>query len=186
MRIPVRALTATVAVAALVATAAASVATPALAFPATSKQTVINYLRSITGNHTVSGQHNKEPASAPGQYTQQAHDITGQWPGLWGGDMMFNSADVANRQRVVDQAKTEWANGSLVALTWHACSPTVGATCNFDGGVKTSISNAQFQQIVTGGTALNATWRSRMAAVVPYLRQLRTPASRCSGGRSTR
>nr|BFE73806.1 hypothetical protein GCM10020092_071070 [Actinoplanes digitatis] len=173
MRIPVRALTATVAVAALVATAAASVATPALAFPATSKQTVINYLRSITGNHTVSGQHNKEPASAPGQYTQQAHDITGQWPGLWGGDMMFNSADVANRQRVVDQAKTEWANGSLVALTWHACSPTVGATCNFDGGVKTSISNAQFQQIVTGGTALNATWRSRMAAVVPYLRQLR-------------
>jgi mannan endo-1,4-beta-mannosidase len=168
MKIP-RALTA----AALMATAAVSVATPAQAFPATSKQTVINYLKSITGNHIVSGQHNKEPASAPGQYSQQAHDITGQWPGLWGGDLMFNPADVANRQRVVDQAKTEWANGSLVALTWHACSPTVGATCNFDGGVKTSISNTQFQQIVTGGTALNTTWRSRMAAVVPYLKQLK-------------
>jgi len=143
------------------------------AFAATPKATVVNYLKSITGQHTVSGQHNKEPATAPGQYTQQVHDITGQWPGLWGGDMMFRADDIANRQRVIDQAKTEWANGSLVALTWHACSPTVGATCEFDGGVKTQISDAQFQEIVTAGTNLNSVWRSRMAAVVPYLRQLK-------------
>jgi mannan endo-1,4-beta-mannosidase len=145
----------------------------ASAFTATSKATVISYLRSISGTSIVSGQHNKEPASSPGQYTQQAYDVTGQWPGLWGGDMMFRSDDIANRQRVVDQAKTEWRNGSLVALTWHACSPTVARTCEFDGGVKTRISDSQFQQIVTGGTALNQTWRARMAEVVPYLRQLK-------------
>jgi mannan endo-1,4-beta-mannosidase len=87
--------------------------------------------------------------------------------------MMFRADDVNNRQRLVDQAKTEWANGSLVALTWHACSPTVGRTCEFEGGVKTRISPAQFQEIVTGGTNLNNVWRSRMAEVVPYLRQLR-------------
>ncbi|MFF5075690.1 glycosyl hydrolase [Actinoplanes sp. NPDC000266] len=167
-RIPAAVLTA-----ALVAAAAMTPAGPAGAFPATPRSTVINYLKAITGNHVVSGQHNKEPATSPGQYTQQVHDITGQWPGLWGGDMMFTSNDIANRQSVVNQAKTEWANGSLVALTWHACSPTVGATCNFDGGVKTTISDAQFQQVVTGGTALSNTWRSRMAAVVPYLRQLK-------------
>jgi mannan endo-1,4-beta-mannosidase len=157
----------------LLCTAMVQTAGTAHAFPATSKATVLNYLRSITGSNIVSGQHNKEPASAPNQYTQQVFDITGQWPGLWGGDMMFNPADVANRQRVVDQARTEWANGSLVALTWHACSPTVGRTCAFDGGVKTRITDAQFQQIVTGGTALNQTWRARMAEVVPYLRQLK-------------
>jgi mannan endo-1,4-beta-mannosidase len=148
-------------------------ATDASAFAATPRSTVINYLRSITGTSIVSGQHNKEPASSPGQYTQQVHDITGQWPGLWGGDMMFRADDVNNRQRVIDQAKTEWKNGSLVALTWHACSPTVGRTCEFEGGVKTRITDAQFQQIVTGGTALNQTWRARMAEVVPYLRQLK-------------
>ncbi|MEU4690657.1 glycosyl hydrolase [Actinoplanes sp. NPDC023714] len=145
----------------------------AQAFPATPKSTVLNYLRSITGTSIVSGQHNKEPANQPGQYTRQVYDVTGQYPGLWGGDMMFTGTDVANRQSVINQAKTEWANGSLVTLTWHACSPTVGATCNFEGGVKTSISNAQFQEIVTGGTNLNTVWRSRMAAVVPYLRQLK-------------
>ncbi|WP_433825888.1 glycosyl hydrolase [Actinoplanes sp. CA-015351] len=152
---------------------AALLPVPAQAFPATSKATVLNYLRSITGTSIVSGQHNKEPASSPGQYTAQVNAVTGQWPGLWGGDMMFRADDIANRQRVVDQAVREWQNGSLVALTWHACSPTAGRTCEFDGGVKTQITNAQFQQIVTGGTALNQAWRFRMAEVVPYLRQLR-------------
>ncbi|GAA0517298.1 hypothetical protein Ade02nite_84410 [Paractinoplanes deccanensis] len=169
-RIPAAALTAVVASAALTGPAHAI---PADTFAPAPKTTVINYLKTITGNHIVSGQHNKEPATSPGQYTRQVHDITGQWPGLWGGDMMFTSADIANRQSVINQARTEWANGSLVALTWHACSPTVGATCDFEGGVKTTVSDAQFQQIVTGGTALSNTWRSRMAAVVPYLRQLK-------------
>lgn len=146
---------------------------PAEALPATSKAAVISYLSSIAGSNIVSGQHNKEPASAPAQYTQQVKDITGQYPGLWGGDMMFRSDDINNRQRVIDQAKTEWANGSLVALTWHACSPTVSSSCEFAGGVNTSISSSQFTDIVTGGTALNTTWRQRMAAVVPYLRQLK-------------
>ncbi|ONI60685.1 glycosyl hydrolase [Leifsonia sp. ALI-44-B] len=166
---------ATAVLAGLSAGAGATVApiADASAFGATNKAQVLTYLRSITGTNIVSGQHNKEPASAPGQYTQQVKDITGQYPGLWGGDLMFRADDAANRQRVIDQAKTEWRNGSLVALTWHACSPTVGATCEFEGGVKTTISNDQFTQIVTGGTALNQTWRQRMAAVVPYLKQLK-------------
>ncbi|MFE9015661.1 glycosyl hydrolase [Streptomyces cyaneofuscatus] len=145
----------------------------AQAFPATPKQNVVNYLRSISGTSIVSGQHNKEPASAPGQYTQQVKDITGQYPGLWGGDLMFNAADVANRQRVVDQAKTEWANGSLVSLTWHVCPPTGGSTCAFEGGVKSNISNAQFSQILTDGSALNNAWKRRLDEVVPYLQQLK-------------
>ncbi|WP_199230744.1 glycosyl hydrolase [Promicromonospora sp. AC04] len=162
----------------MAALTAALVVTPAApptaqAFPPGSKQAVIDYLHSITGSSVVSGQHNKEPATLPGQYTQQVKDITGQYPGLWGGDLMFRADDAANRQRVVDKAKTEWANGSLVALTWHACSPTVGSTCEFDGGVKKQISQGDFDQIVTGGTGLNQTWRQRMAEVVPYLRQLR-------------
>ncbi|CAM5284874.1 glycosyl hydrolase [Streptomyces atroolivaceus] len=146
----------------------------AQAFPATPKQSVVNYLQSISGNNIVSGQHNKEPASAPGQYTQQVKDVTGQYPGLWGGDLMFNAADVANRQRVVDQAKTEWANGSLVSLTWHACPPTGGSTCAFEGGVKSNISNTQFSQILTNGSALNTAWKRRLDEVAPYLQQLKS------------
>ncbi|MGW0033963.1 glycosyl hydrolase [Streptomyces sp. NPDC003314] len=175
MKIIKRCVTFFVAVAAVAAAILIWPATEsAQAFPATPKQTVLNYLRSISGNHIVSGQHNKEPASAPGQYTQQVKDVTGQYPGLWGGDLMFASADVANRQRVIDQAKTEWANGSLVTLTWHVCPPTGGSTCAFEGGVKSNISNAQFSQILTEGSALNNAWKRRLDEVVPYLQQLKS------------
>ncbi|MFH9010911.1 glycosyl hydrolase [Streptomyces sp. NPDC017943] len=163
--------------AAVTAVAAAVFVWPATesaqAFPPTPKQKVLDHLRSISGHHIVSGQHNKEPASAPGQYTQQVKDVTGQYPGLWGGDLMFGAADVANRQRVIDQAKIEWANGSLVSLTWHVCPPTGGSTCAFEGGVKSNISNAQFSQILTEGSALNTAWKRRLDEAVPYLRQLK-------------
>lgn len=145
----------------------------AQAFPSSSKQQVINYLRAVSGSNIVSGQHNKEPASNPGQYTQQVKDVTGQYPGLWGGDLMFRAEDVANRQRVIDQAKTEWANGSLVSLTWHVCPPTMGSSCEFEGGVKSRITDAQFSQVVTNGTALNNAWKRRLDEVVPYLQQLK-------------
>lgn len=63
----------------LVATAVGQPA-PAEAFTPKSKASVLQYLRAITGSNIVSGQHNKEPASAPAQYTQQVKDITGQYP----------------------------------------------------------------------------------------------------------
>lgn len=159
---------------ALSALVAVTLAPDAEAFPSRSRQQVIDYLKSISGSNIVSGQHNKEPASNPGQYTQQVKDVTGQYPGLWGGDLMFNAADVANRQRVVDQAKTEWNNGSLVALTWHVCPPTMGSSCAFEGGVKSSISDTQFNQIVTDGTSLNTAWKRRLDEAVPYLNQLKS------------
>ncbi|WP_369213806.1 glycoside hydrolase family 26 protein [Streptomyces flavofungini] len=165
-------LTSLAAVAALLTVPAA--APEAQAFPAGSKQQVLNYLRAIQGSNIVSGQHNKEPASNPGQYTQQVKDVTGQYPGLWGGDLMFNAADVANRQRVIDQARTEWRNGSLVALTWHVCPPTTGSSCAFEGGVKSKISDTQFSQVVTDGTALNTAWKRRLDEAVPYLQQLKS------------
>lgn len=161
---------------AAVVTAAALLAVPgeeAEAFPPGSRQQVLDYLRSVTGTSVVSGQHNKEPADQPGQYTRQVYDVTGQWPGLWGGDLMFRAEDIANRQRVADQARTEWNNGSLVTLTWHACPPTGPASCEFEGGVKSHISDAQFRELVTEGTALNGAWKQRLDSVAPYLRQLR-------------
>jgi mannan endo-1,4-beta-mannosidase len=160
------------AVAALLGTTAA-LAGSAQAFPASSKQQVLTYLSSITGSSIVAGQHNKEPASNPGQYSQIVYNVTGQWPGLWGGDLMFNATDVANRQRVIDQAKTEWANGSLVTLTWHVCPPTQGSSCSFEGGVKSRITNTQFDQVIAEGTALNTAWKRRLDEAVPYLQQLK-------------
>jgi mannan endo-1,4-beta-mannosidase len=147
------------------------VVAPAQAFPWTSKATVISYLQSISGQKIVAGQHNKEPAGQPAQYTKRVHDITGVWPGLWGGDFLFAASDVSNRQTVINQAKTEWTNGSLVALTWHVCPPTVGSSCSWEA-VNSNLTDTQWSQLITNGTALNNAWKSRLDEIVPYLQQL--------------
>lgn len=146
---------------------------PADAFPASNKQAVLNLLSSVEGKSIISGQHNKEPATGASAYTKQVHDVTGVYPGLWGGDLQFRSEDIANRQVIVNQAKTEWANGSLVTLSWHVCPPTGPSSCQFEGGVKSNISNDQFSQIITDGTSLNSAWKKRLDEAVPYLQQLK-------------
>ncbi|MFD5114805.1 glycoside hydrolase family 26 protein [Streptomyces sp. NPDC058220] len=136
---------------------------------------VVGYLRSLSGNRTVTGQHNREPNSQPSKWTAKVHDITGVYPGLWGGDFLFASDDVNNRQTMVNQARTEWNNGSLVTLTWHVCPPTRGSSCGWDpgAGIQDNLSDDQWNQLITDGTALNTAWKRRLDEAVPYLRQLK-------------
>lgn len=167
-----RRITGTFAIALLVAAAGITLIEDAEAFPPSTKEEVLGYLNSISGTSIVSGQHNKEPANQPSQYTNQVHDVTGMFPGMWGGELMFNAADVNNRQQVFDQAITEWNNGSLVTFTWHVCPPTIGSSCQFQGGVQSEITNEQFTEVITEGTSLNNAWKARLDEVVPYFQQL--------------
>ncbi|CAL8097309.1 unnamed protein product [Orchesella dallaii] len=138
-----------------------------------SRTDVIQYLSSISGSKIISGQHNREPNSDPAKWTRIARDITGLFPGLWGGDFLFLPDDVQNRQSMVDEAIRQWNAGSVVALTWHVCPPTVGETCNWDsGGVLAALSNDQWNSLIQNGGDLNQKWKQRLDTIVPYLQQL--------------
>ncbi|WP_329181625.1 glycosyl hydrolase [Streptomyces sp. NBC_01477] len=143
---------------------------------ASTPDAVVGYLHQISGNHVISGVHNKEPLSNPSQYTAQAHSVTGKWPGLWGGELGFTATDIASRQTMINQAKTEWANGSLVNLTWHMCRPDVD-TCDFDSGpnpIKGShLSDPEWQQLITDGSTLNTDYKRKLDTAVPYFQQLK-------------
>jgi mannan endo-1,4-beta-mannosidase len=164
--------------AAVIATSAALIAVglsapPAQAFPPTTKAALINYLASISGQSTVSGQHNREPNSDPTRYTRLAQGITGQTPGLWGGDFLFEAADVSNRQTMINEAIRQWQGGSIVSLTWHMCPPTIGSTCSWnEAGILGSLNDTQWGQLITNGSSLNNAWKNRLNEVVPFLRQL--------------
>lgn len=140
---------------------------------ATDPGSVLAFLRQISGNHTVSGQHNREPNSSPAQWTDKVHDITGVYPGLWGGDFLFSQDDIDHRGTMVDEARREWTDGSLVALMWHMCPPTMAEPCGWESGVESHLSDAQWNELVTDGTALNDAWKARLDAIVPYLRSLK-------------
>lgn len=147
---------------------------PAQAFPATSRTTMVNYLAGISGRSTIAGQHNREPNSDPTKYTRVAQQITGQTPGLWGGDFLFSPDDVNHRQTMISEAIRQWQAGSVVTLTWHMCPPTVGSTCGWDsGGILSHLSDSQWNQLVTTGSSLNNAWKRRLDEAVPYLQQLK-------------
>jgi mannan endo-1,4-beta-mannosidase len=142
--------------------------------PGVTRTDVVNYFTSITGRNWLSGQQDG-PNSNPSQWYRKVHDITGLYPGVWGGDFGFSQNDIDNRQIVINQAKAAWAAGTIPAMTWHACATFV-ATCQFEGGswpVKGSrLDDSQWNELVTDGTALNNAWKTRLAQAVPYFQQL--------------
>lgn len=139
-----------------------------------SKSDVLNYFSSISGSKIIAGQHNREPNSDPSKWTRVARDITGLYPGLWGGDFLFLPDDVQHRQNMIDEAIKEWQAGSVVALTWHVCPPNKGETCNWDSdGVLAQFSDDQWNSIIQDGGDMNQKWKSRLDTIVPYLQQLK-------------
>jgi poly(3-hydroxybutyrate) depolymerase len=160
------------AVAVLLAIVSAAAPAPALAFPPSSRTALLTLLDGLAGQHVLSGQHNREPNADPTKYTRVAQQIAGQTPGLWGGDFLFLPEDVQHRQTMVDEAIRQWRAGSVVALTWHMCPPTVSSTCTWNDDILRPLRQDQWDELVTNGTPLNTAYRKRLDEAVPYLRQL--------------
>lgn len=164
-----------IAVAAALLAATSLLAGTATSAPTATPADVLAYLNGIAGHHVVSGQHNAEPNSAPTQYTDEVHAITGEYPGLWGGDFLYEADSIAARQTMINEAKAQWAAGSLVTLMWHECPPTIAEPCDWTHveSVNGALTAAQWQQLVTSGTALNTAWLNELNLIVPYLQQLK-------------
>lgn len=140
---------------------------------AATNSNVLNYLYSISGTKTISGQHNREPNSNPVSWTNWIYNVTGKYPGLWGGDFLYLHDDVNNRWTMIKEAKEQWNKGSLVTLMWHVCPPTITQTfCDWDNGIRSDLTDAQWDELLTDGTPLNSKWKDRIDEIVPYLQYL--------------
>ena len=135
----------------------------------------IAYLKSLTGNHVLSGQQGGANSN-PSQWISKVHDITGKYPGIWNGDFGFSQDDINNRQTVINEAESEWADGALPGLMMHACRPDV-ATCDFSDGSNpvdgSKLSDAEWSQVITDGTTLNNDYKAKLDQFVPYFQQLK-------------
>jgi predicted chitinase len=141
---------------------------------ASPRQRVLDYFASISGKKTIAGQHDKNNAT-PSDATDQVTGITGRVPGLWSGDFLFGS-DVDHRQDMIDEAINQWHHGAVVQLLYHNCIPTRDEYCSWDdiGGANPQhLSDSQWSQIVTDGTALNQAWKARLDGLAPFFQQLK-------------
>ncbi len=134
---------------------------------------VLDYLKSISGSKTVIGIHNREPNSDPDVQTEKAYSITGQYPGLWSGDFLFSSSDVANRWTMIYECKRQWDNGSIVQIMMHVVPPTQSEPGNWDGGVVSKLTDSQWSTLITDGGTLNTAWKKRLDTYATYLQYLK-------------
>lgn len=140
---------------------------------AEAKARVLQYFYDIQGNQTVVGIHNREPNAEPSKQTDQAYAVTGQYPALWSGDFLFSSSDVANRWNMIYECERQWNNGSIVQLMLHVTPPTQSEAGAWDGGVCSTLSDSQWNSLITDGGTLNQAWKERLDGYAVYLQYLK-------------
>ena len=134
----------------------------------------LNYLYEISGKKTIAGIHNREPNATPAAWTDEVNKTTGKFPGLWSGDFLFQAENIANRQRMIDEAAIQWKKGAIVNIMWHACNPALEQPCGWDKqGVLSKLSDAQWEELLTDGSKINLRWKAMMDEIAGYLQQLK-------------
>ena len=146
----------------------------ALSQPVSSAFETLDYLHEISGAKTLSGQFGRK-------YWEKIPRITGDYPALWGEDMQFHPTNGTGsmaqwRALVTHNAKLRWAEGALISMMFHACPPTEPEPCdwwgNGDTGVLGTLSDTQWEELITEGTLLYNNWKARLDAIYPYLKEL--------------
>jgi mannan endo-1,4-beta-mannosidase len=134
----------------------------------------LNYLYAISGKYTISGIHNREPNATPAKWTDTVQLATGKTPGLWSGDFLFQEENIANRQTMINEAVVQWKKGSVVNIMWHACNPALAQPCGWNKqGVLSKLTDEQWKELLTDGSAINVRWKTMMDEIAGYLQQLK-------------
>lgn len=135
---------------------------------------LLAYFGSITGKATIAGQHNFPNVGA--RWTDMAYDLTGKYPGLFGGDFGFSGGEdkdsVLSRPAMIEEAKRQYKNGAVVTLTWHEVRPTDDEPVTFKNSVQGHLTDTEWKELLTPGTPLNTRWCAQVDVVAGYLKQL--------------
>ena len=133
----------------------------------------LDYLKSISGVKTLSGQHNREPNAEPAKWTNQIFNVTGKYPALWSGDFLFEAENIRDRWTMIYEAKKQWESGSIINIMLHTCPPLQPEPCAWNGGVLSKLTDAQWTELITEGTQLNRNWKKRLDDISVYLQYLK-------------
>lgn len=136
---------------------------------------LLNYLYSIAGKNTLSGQHD-QPLFR-NSYYQRTYELVREHPAVFGQDFGFsepNTLDGINfRQRIVDDAIAMHKEGTIITLMWHAAPPMMEEPVTFKEGIQRKLTDQEWNDIVTPGTELNLRWQTQVDVIAFFLKQLR-------------
>lgn len=129
----------------------------------------------ISGKKILSGVHNY--LGRMSQATDSLYELTGRYPALWGGDFGFADSthdidNIAYRHLLVPEIQKQFEKGSLITMTYHQANPAIGEPCQFQGGDISSLTDEQWEELLTEGTPLYEKWRIQMDLFAEHLKQV--------------
>ena len=135
---------------------------------------VLSFIKSISGKQIVMAQHNREPNSEPAKWTKQIKKTTGKYPAMWSGDFLFERENIRDRWIMIHEAENQWKQGAIVQIMLHTCPPIHGEPCGWEGdnSILSNLTDAEWNELVTGGTTLNKNWKIRLDSIAMYLQYL--------------
>lgn len=146
--------------------------------PNPSPETVelLQYLYSISGKRTLTGQHCVPLVGStrlPGVYKQTRR----YYPAVFGQDFGFSEPGtwdgINYRQQIVDEAIRRHEEGFIITLMWHAARPIDEEPVTFEESIQGDLTDRQWQDLVTPGTEINERWKSQVDVIAWFLKQLR-------------
>lgn len=136
-------------------------------------QDLLDFIYDISGKQILSGQHNYPADRA--DCSGQAAAIAGKYPALWGQDFGFSKDDkdaTSHRQATIDEAKVQHAAGAVITLMWHAVRPIEDEPVTFKEGVCGKLTDVEWNDLLTPGTATHIRWERQVDVVAFFLKQL--------------
>jgi len=135
---------------------------------------LLQYLYSISGKKTLTGQHNVPLLGS--LRLPIAYRSTGHYPAVFGQDFGFDDPGtwdgINYRQRIVDEAIKRHQQGFIITLMWHAVRPTDNEPVKFRQSIQGDLTVREWQDLVTPGTELNERWKSQVDVIAWFLKQL--------------
>ncbi|MBN1952809.1 MAG: hypothetical protein JW801_16520 [Bacteroidales bacterium] len=145
---------------------------------------LLDFISSISGKYMLTGQHNYP--NTKDRNTQFAAYYTGKTPVVysidWGHAREGDSDSYLARPDIVKECIRQHSLGSLITICWHAVPPTAEEPITFRAlpdsdpdsiqSVQGKLTDRQFRDVLTPGTALYKQWCKQVDSVVVYLKQL--------------
>ena len=142
--------------------------------PSPEAKELLARLYSVSGKGVLSGQENDARAiTASIDHVVQA---TAKVPAIYGEELGITKEDgldiAAARQAIVDEAKRQFKNHAIVSLTWHATRPTDDDPATREQSVRGTLTDYEWNQLMTPDTELYKRWCAQVDQVAGYLKQL--------------
>ncbi len=148
-------------------------------------QALLKFIYSISGNYTLTGQHNY--SNAKSRNSQFAAAYIGKTPVIFSTDWGFakdgDKDSYLARPDIVEEIKRQHLMGSIITICWHAVPPTaeepVTFGSQFEGTASDSLTSVQgqildqqFRDVLTPGTMLYMRWQAQVDSIAFYLKKL--------------